>query len=80
MHSTLCLKKRHPFIFWITLWKNIQFWWFLVQSILKKLTPEGYKVPISPVYCGRTTLKSAKKSYFNNVIDMFQIFRLGYSS
>jgi len=34
-------------------------------------------LPTSHAHCGRTTLKSAKKSFFNNVIHMFfRMFRL----
>jgi len=56
--STLCLKKRQHFIFWITPSKTIRFLkWFLVYEIWYQ---KVIKLPTSPVYCGYTILRSAK--------------------
>jgi len=42
----------------------------------ENLTPKIINLPISPIYCDRTTLRSAKELYFNNDIYIFfKIFR-----
>jgi len=68
----LCLKKFHPFYFLNNSVKKHQ-----ISMIFSVHDPQGtwhqkvVKIPTSPIYCGCITLKSAKESYFNNVIHTY---------